>query len=322
MDEFEFINHIKPSSYRQPSLQKGIGDDAAVFRANNEEIVTAVDTFVENIHFSDKTMPPFYIGYRALAANISDMAAMGATPTFYLVSIVIPNTRNNSFIQEIYKGMEYLADSYGIDLIGGDTVSGNELCLSITIMGTIPINKSRYRSLAMDGDIIFVTGNLGDSRAGLEILLHDLDVRNKDYFIKRHQMPQPRVQFAKSLNSLSRVALNDITDGIANELNEIAKASKVDITIVDKHIPIHEGLKQFSSSEQDDWKYFGGEDFELVGAAAAADWNTIKHHAVQQNLKVTKIGVVHRMKGNAPYVYAQKDGRNITLLQNGYTHLK
>src|SRR5699024_4540586 len=111
MDEFEFINHIKPSKYRQPSLQKGIGNDAAVVRANNEENVTAVDTFVENIHFSDKTMPPFYIGYRALAANISDMAAMGATPTFYLVSIVIPNTRNNSFIQEIYKGMEYLADS-------------------------------------------------------------------------------------------------------------------------------------------------------------------------------------------------------------------
>src|SRR5699024_12624610 len=124
------------------------------------------------------------------------------------------------------------------------------------------------------------------------------------------------------LNSLSRFALNDVTDGIANELSEIATASKVDITVVDKHIPIHEGLKQFSSSEQDDWKYFGGEDFELVGAVAAADWNTIKHHAVQQNLKATKIGVVQRMKGNAPYVYVQKNGRNITLLQNGYTHLK
>src|SRR5690625_2315994 len=104
MDEFEFIGHIMQQTYKQSSIVKGVGDDAAVFRSATNDVVTAVDTFVENIHFTAKTTTPFQIGYRALAANISDIAAMGATPKFYLVSIVVPSRIEKETLIQIYEG--------------------------------------------------------------------------------------------------------------------------------------------------------------------------------------------------------------------------
>ena len=132
MDEFKFIDSIKQNTYKQSSLIKGIGDDAAVFRQNYQDVVTAVDTFVENVHFSRKTMDPYHIGYRVLAANISDMAAMGATPAYYMISIVIPENWSEAELQEIYQGMGGIASTYKMDLIGGDTVGGSELLVLLT----------------------------------------------------------------------------------------------------------------------------------------------------------------------------------------------
>src|SRR5690625_1964019 len=126
MEEFSLIQALKQSYYTNSTLIRGIGDDAAVFRQSSEDIVTAVDTFVENIHFSRKTMSSFDIGYRALAANISDMAAMGALPAFYLTSIVVPKTWVEHEILSIFDGMKSLASEYGMDLIGGDTVRSEE----------------------------------------------------------------------------------------------------------------------------------------------------------------------------------------------------
>ena len=162
MDEFSFINLIKQDYYTQSTLIKGVGDDGAVFRQSSKDIVTAMDTFVEDIHFSRKTMRPFYIGYRALAANISDLAAMGASPAFYLVSIIIPKSWSEDELLQIFTGMKTLAKTFNMDLIGGDTVSGQQLSISITVIGYVQRGKARYRSSAQDGDIVFVTGTLGD----------------------------------------------------------------------------------------------------------------------------------------------------------------
>src|SRR5699024_2896682 len=139
------------------SLIKGVGDDAAVFRTN-EDMVTAVDTFIEGVHFSSKTMNNFHVGYRALAANVSDMAAMGAMPIYYLVSIVIPKYINEEQVLKLFEGMDSLATIYNMDLIGGDTVSGEVLSISITIMGTVQKDGARYRHNAQINDIVFVTG--------------------------------------------------------------------------------------------------------------------------------------------------------------------
>ncbi len=320
MDEFQFIDSIKQKSYNQSAVIKGIGDDAAVLRSTNSDIVTAVDTFVEGVHFTKQTMEPFHIGYRALAANISDIAAMGAEPKFYLVAIVIPKRTAKNVLAQIYDGMKTIANEFKMDLIGGDTVSGNELSITITIIGQVPIGKARYRSDAKHKDIVFVTGTLGDSQVGLYVLRNDLHRKEYEKFIQRHRMPSPRVDFSKSLQSIERISLNDISDGIANELREIANDSKVSITIDDNKIPTSPNFEHFSKTKQFEWKYFGGEDFELVGTVPSKDWGKVQEIASKTDVPVTEIGTVHDNKNSIGQVFVKKGNKIHTLEKRGYIH--
>lgn len=319
MDEFSFINAIKPKAYNQPTLIKGIGDDAAVFRSTSD-IVTTVDTFVEDIHFSLDTMEPFHIGYRVLAANISDLAAMGAEPAFYLVSMCIPKKWSQRALEEIYKGMQELASIYQMDLIGGDTVSSDRLMISITAMGYVSKERARYRSHAKPGDIIFATGTLGDSRAGLEILLHQQECKDKDYYIRRHRLPEPKAAFALGLREIERVALNDISDGISNEANEIAEASGVELIIIEEKVPVSQTFYQFSEEQQYEWKLSGGEDFELLGTVPEKEWSRVQEIAHQANTPIKQIGYVR--EAEEPRVLIQSKEEIKRLTKSGYTHLK
>lgn len=320
MDEFSFIDSIKQTFYKQSTLKKGIGDDAAVFRTSSEDVVTAVDTFVEHVHFTRETMEPYHIGYRALAANLSDLAAMGAKPAFYLVSIVIPKTWAPDELEQIFAGMKDLASPYQMDLIGGDTVSGSELVISITVIGYTEKDNARYRSSAVSGDIVFVTGTLGDSQAGFHILSHPGEYEDANYFIKRHRLPSPKVDFARKLSGVSRLTLNDISDGIANEAAEIAVASNAAITLMDERIPTSPSYQQFPGHLQHQWKYFGGEDFELIGTVASSEWETVQDIAAETNTKISKIGYVSD-EGNGT-VFLDNGNKKTTLEKQGYTHLK
>lgn len=320
MDEFSLIQNIKQPYYKQSSLIKGIGDDAAVFREINNDLVVAVDTFVEGVHFTKETMEPFHVGYRGLAANFSDMAAMGAIPIYYLVSITVPSDSKETSIYEVFKGMETLAKQHHADLIGGDTVSGNSLILSITVIGKVEKDKARFRSEAQAGDIVFVTGTLGDASAGLHLLQEKVNIENWDYFINRHRMPTPRVDFARELAGLKRVALNDTSDGIASEAHEIAEASKVSIILIDESIPVHPNFREFSPELQTKWKFFGGEDFELLGTVSQTDWSKVQKAATELHLKVSEIGYVTHKEND--YVYVKEGGVLKPLIKAGYNHLK
>jgi len=319
MDEFKLINKIKQTYYRNASLIKGIGDDAAVFKQTNQSILTAVDTFVENIHFiKDKTMSTKQLGYRCLAVNISDLAAMGAVPRFYLVSVVIPPNWEELDVLSVFDGLSQLAKKHQMDLIGGDTVSGDTFVLSVTVIGYADEEKVRYRSDAKVDDIVFVTGTLGDAGIGLDILLNDLKINNQSYFINRHQVPEPRVTFAQLLNKIDRLSLNDISDGLSSELNEIAKASNISIMINDKDIPVNKELKKLPDHQQIKYKYSSGEDFELVGTTSKKNWNQIKQAAKKAGILVTKIGQVVTSTNEQVFV----DNYNQILKSNGYIHLK
>ncbi|WP_284141535.1 thiamine-phosphate kinase [Virgibacillus sp. LDC-1] len=323
MDEFSFIRSITPKSYKQNSVIKGIGDDAAVFRQAGMDIVTSVDTFVDGVHFSKHTMNATHIGYRALAANLSDLAAMGAVPAFYFVSVVIPKTWSNADISAIFAGMRELATHYQMDLMGGDTVSGKELTLSITVVGFVEKDKARYRNDAKTGDIVFVTGTLGDSQAGFHIIGHpQKKYKDANYYIQRHRTPFPQVSLARELRAIKRVALNDISDGIASEANEIAEASMVDIHLFESSIPVYPSFDQFSKDQQKKWKYYGGEDFELVGAVAPSDWKIVEEAAKKTNTLVTKIGCVSSAHETANVFLHSKNNQINRLKKDGYTHLK
>ncbi|TFJ91532.1 thiamine-phosphate kinase [Lentibacillus salicampi] len=323
MDEFALIDSIKQQTYKQPSIIKGVGDDAAIFRQSAQDIVTAVDTFVEDVHFTRSTMDPFHIGYRSLAANISDLAAMGADPAFYLVSIVIPQSWNENELNGLYQGMRDMGNAYNMDLIGGDTVSGKVLTLSITVIGYVPRDKARYRSMAKPGDIVFVTGTFGDSAAGLFMLNHPDEYTDEAYFYRKHRMPAIHADFVSELEFLPRLALNDISDGIANEANELAEASHVSLTIYEDKLPVSTHFHQFTEDQQFKWKLFGGEDFELMGTVPASGWEDVKQMAASTQTQVTDIGYVES-SGNSDHG-AFLIGRNQIkkrLEKKGYTHLK
>ncbi|SFK47989.1 thiamine-monophosphate kinase [Halobacillus dabanensis] len=324
MDEFSFIKSIKPGFYRQSSLIKGINDDAAVIRPTGEDIVTAVDTMVEGVHFSKETMQPYHVGHRVLAANISDLAAMGSTPAFFMVSLTIPSSWNQEELEELYEGMKQLAHLYKMDLIGGDTVSGSELSVTVTVIGTVPKGKARYRSAAKPDDVLFVTGTLGDARAGLEWLLNGEPKVDEDvaYLVKRHRTPSPRVEFAQSLVSLSRLTLNDVSDGIANEANEIAEASDVDLLIDAGKLPFSKAVFRKHPERFEEWMFSGGEDFELLGTVSEEDWPLVEKAARNIGLPVTRIGEVAIKREVSPKVWIRRDEHMEVLGPSGYTHLK
>lgn len=321
MNEFEFIDSIKQHTYKQPSVIKGVGDDAAVFRQTSRDIVTAVDTFVEGVHFSRSTMNPFHIGYRLLAVNISDLSAMGAIPAFYLVSIIIPDSWNNEELAGIYQGMAEIAADYRMDLIGGDTVSGGDLTLSITVIGYVDRGKARYRSTAKNDDIVFVTGTLGDSAAGFYMLNNPGNYTNETFYHQRHRMPDMRSDFANELGALSRVTLNDISDGIASEAHEIAEASRISLTIYEDKLPVSMNFNQFSADQQHEWKLYGGEDFELLGAVSRNEWETLQDIAAETGTQVTEVGYIDDANDDEYDVWLKDWNNHKQLLKKrGYTH--
>lgn len=324
-DEFSFINSITPKKYKQPHLVAGIGDDAALYSGNNDvEEIVCMDTMIEEVHFNRQTMKPFHIGYKALASNISDIAAMGGVPNFYLVSIAIPKHWPDTELLEIYKGMEALADRYQMDLIGGDTVSSkHSLVITVTVIGRVLKGRHLLRKNAKANDIVFATGSLGDSMAGLELLLKsgvDFNFsKNEQALVTRHQLPEPRVEIGQILAKFPRVALNDVSDGIASELNEIASASDVTIVIEAEKLPKSSQITSFSEDQQLHWMLNGGEDYELVGTVSEEDWIEIKKECEQKNYSITKIGYVT----NGPAKVLIKQGDQMNLLQKlGFNHFK
>ncbi|SEN97693.1 thiamine-monophosphate kinase [Amphibacillus marinus] len=323
MDEFSFIEAIKQPFYRNQQIIRGIGDDAAVFREPYRDVVTAVDTFVEGVHFSRKTMEPFHVGYRILAANLSDMAAMGAEPISYLVAIVVPSSWSDNELKEVYRGLATIAKKYKVDLIGGDTVIGAQFVLTVTINGAVERGKARYRHQMQANDLIFVTGTLGDSAAGLSILLDNKRTNSVEtsYLINRHRMPTPRVPFAREMARLRCVALNDISDGISSEANELAQASGLTVYLDENQIPISKALAQFPIGDQQMFKLSGGEDFELLGSIAPSEWDKLKEVAQKSATQLTQIGFVKDESERNGKVFIKSDGDYYRLLEpNGYVH--
>ena len=173
-----------------------------------------------------------------------------------------------------------------------------------------------------DGDVLFVTGTLGDAAAGLHLLTSDNKdlVQDNNYLIDRHRLPTPRVAFAQALSTLERVTLNDISDGIANEASELATASNLTVQLSYEKLPKHPLLKQFSNEQQRTFQLFGGEDFELVGAIPQKDWNNVKQAAEKTGVKISEIGSVSYQTTGISNVFLIENGKKHVLEKGGYTH--
>ncbi|WP_223703364.1 thiamine-phosphate kinase [Sutcliffiella deserti] len=322
-DEFEFIKSIEPSTLFHRNKVVGIGDDAAIIGVDSKfEKVVCVDTMVEEIHFSAQTMEPFDIGYKALAANISDVAAMGGIPLYYLVSITIPTRWAKKDLVAIYDGMRALGDQYKMDLIGGDTTSGSSLVLSVFVIGKVETGKRLLRSNARNGDIVFVSGSLGESAAGLDLLLKNVAIENQEKWkqlVSRHKQPSPKVSLGRVLAGFERVALNDVSDGLASELIEITEASNVDIMINKDTIPIDPILMQYNPKNALTWALTGGEDFELVGTISPADWPFLQKQCKELEIVISAIGKVADGDGK---VFMYDEHGKVELKKEGFNHFQ
>jgi thiamine-monophosphate kinase len=309
--EFEIIERYFKKKMRQTAL--GIGDDAAMINVQkNYQLAISSDMLVENTHFLKNTNPS-HLGWKSLAVNLSDIAAMGATPKWATLSISLPKI-NHAWLKKFSEGFFKCADKFGIDLIGGDTTKGS-LSISITIMGEIKKNTSLLRSGAKFNDDIWVTGQLGLAAMGLANLQGKLKLppRIKIKCIRALETPSPKTSLGAYLPRYANSCI-DISDGLMQDLRHILKASKVGATLLLNHIPCE---KFIQASKQYQFVLNGGDDYELLFTAAKKNRSQIKKIAKRTNTPVSVIGSITE---NQVLQILNEQGKSIKFNPKGFDH--
>lgn len=272
--EFGLIRHLHQSLATRAGTQIGIGDDGALLSALAHPIVTT-DALVENVHFRRDWSPPFELGIKSLAVNLSDLAAMGARPVAAFIALALPRDCSSEWIEEFYAGMESLAAQYEFTIAGGDMTSAPLVFISVTLVGDlmpVALGQPITRSGARVGDTVCVTGDLGDSTAGLVLLNQPdliVDETTRAHLLSRHHQPVPRLREIERLMRANRPMIHaglDLSDGLAGDAAHIARASGVDIEIDVEQLPISPACRAAARAagvSPLDWALSGGEDYEL-----------------------------------------------------------
>ena len=267
--EFGFIDFIR-RHFSVPDGVMGIGDDCAVMPSDGEDLLFSTDLLMEGVHFLRSESSPEDVGWKAAAVNLSDIAAMGGTPTATFLSIALPKDAQGEWAERFIKGYSEISMLYDVPLLGGDTISSlRDIAINVGIMGKCPADKCLMRSGAKIGETIYVTGALGDSAGGLQTILKGIDrTVPVQTLIERHKRPTPRIREGKSLMQSGKIgAMMDISDGIASDLRHIMEASGVGAVVSLDRLPLSEELKAVCNRYG--WDIYelatsGGEDFELI----------------------------------------------------------
>jgi thiamine-monophosphate kinase len=304
----------------QSSVAVGIGDDAAAILPSpgKIELVTA-DMLVETIHFDLRTTTPRQLGRKAIAVNLSDIAAMGGTPKHALVSLALPPQTQVEFVLALYEGMKEICQEFQVNIIGGDTVaSPDKLVLNVTVIGEAA--NLVKRSGARAGDVVAVTGTLGDSAAGLELLLNNAAAKfsNSKVLTDAHLSPKPQVALGQKLAAAGAASMDDVSDGLAGEAHEIAAASQVGLELYADKIPLSQAtisVARYFNKSPLAYALYGGEDFQLLFTMPPAIFaDLLKTEAAH----ICQIGTV--MPGNSEVVLIHANGRKEKITKKGYDH--
>ncbi len=331
LGEFGIIESIrKKTQLQHPSSVLGIGDDAAVIDSGEHYTLVTTDMLLEGIHFDLSYMPLQHLGYKAIAVNVSDIAAMNGVPAQVTVSLGLSNRFSIEAINALYEGIHAACENFKVDLIGGDTTSSaSGLVISVTAIGTVDKTKVARRDGANEGDIICLSGDLGGAYLGLQVLEREKQVfkanpamqpklGDYEYVVKRQLKPEARMDIIHELAELNIVptAMIDVSDGLASELMHLSSQSNKGLRVYEDKIPVAKDSYEVAMEFQLDPSTAalnGGEDYELLFTITQEDFEKLKQHE-----DISTIGYV--TKADDGVQMATRGGQLIPIKAQGWKH--
>jgi thiamine-monophosphate kinase len=322
LSEFDLIaRYFAPLAARSPGAL-GLTDDAALAKPPpGHHHVIATDTLIEGVHFLPGD-PPELVARKLLRVNLSDIAAMGAVPRFYLLALSLTRETGETWLEGFSAGLRADQDEFGLTLLGGDTTATpGSLTLTLTVIGDIPDSAEIKRSTAQPGDVIYVSGTIGDAALGLRVLkgeLSGISDTGASVLVERYRLPQPRVLLGPALRGLA-TAMIDISDGLAADLEHICKSSGTGARIEESAVPLSDAAVEAVARDPSAAHAVltGGDDYELAFTAARGSTDAVDAVAKAIGIKVTAIG--HVTDGSDLFV-VDRNNETIGFKSKGYNH--
>jgi thiamine-monophosphate kinase len=316
LSEFDLISkYFSKTRCRTPEITCGIGDDAAVVSVPHDmELVISMDTLVSGIHFPETSYPQD-VGYKALAVNLSDMAAMGADPHWISLALTMPEN-DETWLGKFMEGFDELAQQYRLDLIGGDLTRG-PLSITIQVHGFVPVGKAIYRHGAQTGDLVYVSGTLGDAGLALSLLADQalLTTKYHEYLLQRLNRPTPRIGLGLALRDIASSAI-DISDGLLADLGHILTASHRGAIVKTNQLPLSDALQEINNKNLLDIILTSGDDYELC-FTVPSERNSKIDKLFAGEFRLRCIGHVTDTPG---IQWIQADGKPYTPAGSAYAH--
>ena len=330
LGEFGLIARLAEALAAQPAadsasrLAVGIGDDAAVWRVDGGALIATTDTLVAGVHFLPKRTPWRDLGWKALAVNVSDIAAMGGTPEFALVTLAVPEDTQVESIDELYAGLAEAAAAYGVAIAGGDVVRSPTFLISVTLTGRAEVDGAGEplilrRNAAQAGDLVAVTGHLGGSAGGLRALRQgEPDTEASRSLIERHLRPQARLQAGRAALAAGVRCAIDVSDGLLQDLGHVCQASGLGAVVRGDKLPIDPALGHARDLGQAlRYAAAGGEDYELL---LIGGQEQLEAAGRQADVPITVIGEIV-VDAEQKVKLLDESGREIALPSAGWDHL-
>ncbi len=310
--EFELIERFTRQFTRGEGVRVGVGDDAAVLRPpRGEELVATVDAVVEGVHF-DRRFTPQEIGWKALAVNLSDLAAMGARPLWALVALATPPAADPARLERIGRGIAACARRHGVSVVGGNVTAARELSLTVTVLGAVERGRALLRSGGRPGDLLVVSGTLGDAALGIR-------PGAAPALRARQRRPRPRLALGRGAVGVARAAI-DLSDGLLQDLGHLCTASGVGARVEVDRLPLSPAYRAATrrSRDPDLGALSGGEDYELLLAVPPSRLAALREAAHRARTPVTVVGALEARRG----VRVVGGGRLLHPRHAGHDHLR
>jgi len=315
------VNKTKnPQNTSWQQLTIGIGDDAAAWQCDSSIQLATTDSLIQDTHFNLNITGWEELGWKAIAVNLSDIAAMGGTPRYALVSLALPGELETDCVSSLYQGMVQIANQFGIAIAGGNIASASKVTITITVLGSLEDKSALTRSAAIPGNQIAVTGYLGLSAAGLQMLKQKLnfDAETSRLLRQAHLQPIPRIKEGQILLHQGVRAAIDISDGLIADLTHICKASRVSARIKESLVPVHPVAQANFKTDCQQLALTGGEDYELLFTASSQVIAQVKQALT---CPVTVIGeIIEGLPGHVNLI--DTAGKSIPWQQAGWEHFK